>query len=400
MVSETRLRWRPFRLPLRAAFRSALPGAAGVLHVREGLLLAIEDGESCGWGEVAPVPLAGVPTISTLVAMLATNADALVADIESAPAALRCGLESALLDLEGRRLGLPIAALLDADIAEPAETVAVNAIIDMNAVAPAEVATAGRAAVEDGFTTLKLKLGVEGLAVDLARVSALREACPGVHIRLDVNGAWALDMGRLALERLAMLEIELIEQPLAPHEIPALVRLRQSSQIPLAADEALAQPGMAERLLEMRAIDVLVLKAAVLGGVRSAARLAARARVAGVRSFVTTTVDSSLGTALALQLAAAIDGDTLRYGGVALAHGLSTGLALEYDLVSSPLLPERGAMALPASPGLGVEPDEAAIENCATGPWSEPITFRELPTLTVAAAMPAGGSDATWTRAG
>ncbi len=471
-MSSARLRWRPFRLPLRAAFRSALPGAAGELRAREGLLLAIEDGLLTGWGEAAPLPLPGAPTVGELAALLDVDASALLADPERAPAALRCGLEAALLDLEGRRRGVPIAALLFGEMgaaegSAPRADVEVNAVIDADAVAPAAVAAAGRAAVEAGFATLKLKVGVEGLAVDLARVAALREACPGARVRLDANGAWSERIARLALERLAALDIELVEQPLAPHELAALVRLRQRSQVPLAADEALAEPGMAARLIEAGAVDALVLKPAVLGGVRAAATLAARARAAGVRSFVTTTVDSSLGTALALQLAAAlvVDDDErsarpvrlplledersarpvglplledersarpvglplledersarpvglplledersarpvwlplLEEGGgggggagadgAALAHGLATGLSLERDLVAAPLLPERGCMALPAAPGLGVAPDAAAIERCATGPWSPPIALGALPALDAVA--PAGG---------
>jgi L-alanine-DL-glutamate epimerase-like enolase superfamily enzyme len=464
-VSGARLRWRPFRLTLRAAFRSALPGAAGELRTREGLLLAIEDGAGAiGWGEAAPLPLPGAPTVGELAALLEADAAALLAAPPRAPAALRCGLEAALLDLEGRRRALPIAALLtphavaasddhargSASDAQPepgsqprgcsGTLLAVNAVIDADAVTPAAVAAAGRAAVEAGFATLKLKVGVEGLAVDLARVSALREACPGARIRLDANGAWAEPVARLALERLAALDIELIEQPLAPRELAALVRLRERSSIPLAADEALAEPGMAERLLEAGAVDVLVLKPSVLGGVRAAARLADRASAAGVRAFVTTTVDSSLGTALALQLAAALDersarpvrvplleeggeraarpaeqprsdersarpigqprleGDGGGGAGEGLAHGLATGLALESDLVAAPLLPERGRMALPAAPGLGVEPDEAAIERCATGPWSARVALGPLPALNAfgdaasdAVGAPAGG---------
>jgi len=376
-VGGERLRWRPFALPLRSAFRSALPGVAGELRVREGLLLAIDDGEgSTGWGEAMPLPLPGAPTANELAALLDEDAPVL-AEPERTPPALRCGLEAALLDLEGQRCGLPIAALLAAG-AQPMAVVEVNAVIDADAVEPAAVAAAGRVAVADGFATLKLKVGVEGLAVDLARVRALREACPGTRIRLDANGAWAEPIARLALERLTPLEIELVEQPLAAGEVTALARLRERSSIPLAADEALAEPGMAERLIDAGAVDALVLKPAVLGGVRAAAALAARAREAGMGAFVTTTVDSSLGTALALQLAAGLNGTA---EGTQLAHGLATGLALERDLVAAPLLPERGRMALPDAPGLGIAPDEAAIERAATGPWSAPRALGAHPTL-------------------
>ncbi len=73
-----------------------------------------------------------------------------------------------------------------------------------------------------------------------------------------------------------------------------------------------------------------------------------------------------------------------------LAHGLATGLSLERDLVAATLLPERGRMALPAEPGLGIAPDEAAIESCATRPWSESLALGALPALDAARASAAG----------
>lgn len=389
-MSEAHLRWRPFRLPLRVPHRSALPGAAADLDAREGLLLAIEDGALTGWGEAAPLPLPGAPVASELASLLDAAAPALLAEPWRAPAALRCALEAALLDLAGRRRGVSIAALVAAEAGtpRPGTRVGVNAVIDAGAVTPAAVASAGRDAVEAGFETVKLKVAVEGLAVDIARVAALREACPGVRIRLDANGGWREAVAALAVERLASLDIELIEQPLAAREVAALVRLRQISPIPLAADEALGEPDLAERLLGADAVDLLVLKPAVLGGVLAASRLAARARLAGVGSFVTTTVDSSLGTALALQLASALDADPAVTG--VRAHGLATGLSLRRDIVLESLLPERGQMARPAAPGLGIEPDDSAIERCATGPWSTPLALGMLPELATAGARASG----------
>lgn len=373
-MSGVRLRWRPVRLPLGSAHRSALAGAAGDLRAREGLVLAVEDGTRTGWGEALPLPGPGRPAPADLAALLAEAAPALLREPSRAPPALRCALESALLDLAGQRRGVPIAALLAAaPPPPPGASLEVNAVIDASAGSPAEVADAGRALVEAGFGTLKLKVGVGGLAVDLARVEALRLACPGARIRLDANGAWREPVARLAVARLGAREIELLEQPLPAGEVSALRRLREISPIPLAADEALAEERLAARILAEGAADLLVLKPAVLGGVVAAARLAGRARCRGVGAVVTTTVDSSLGTALALQLAAAVEADAAARGGGSgvHAHGLATGHALAEDLLRTPLLPVRGRMALPAAPGLGVAPEEGAIDRAATGPWSE-----------------------------
>ena len=374
-MTALRLRWRPVRLALAQSHRSALSGAAGSLEAREGLVLAVEDGAATGWGEALPLPLPGQPAPADLAALLAREAPALLQEPRRAPPVLRCGLESALLDLAAQERGVPLAALIAARGGSPPGTpLDVNAVIGADRATPEQVAEAGASLAAAGFGTVKLKVGVQGAAVDLARAGALREACPGTRIRLDGNGAWGERLARLAVARLEPLGVEFIEEPVPAGDVGALRRLRELGAIPVAADETLADPAAAGRVIDERAADVLVLKPAVLGGAVAAARLAARARSAGIGAVVTTTLDSSLGTALALQLAAAVEADAASAGarpGPGRAHGLSTGLLLADDLVAAPLLPEHGRMALPAAAGLGVSPRPSAIERCATGPWSQ-----------------------------
>ncbi len=375
-MTGLRLRWRPVRLALTRSHRSALAGAAGDLGAREGLVLAVEDGAATGWGEALPLPLPGQPAAADLAGLLALEGPALLAEPQRAPPALRCALESALLDLAAQSRGVPLAALLTAsgEPPPPGASLDVNAVIGGDRATPDQVAETGRALVDSGFGAVKLKVGVQGVDADLARAGALRQQCPGARIRLDANGAWHEQLARRAVRSLEPLDIEFIEEPLPAGDVPGLRRLRELSAIPVAADETLAEARLAERVIEERAADVLVLKPAVLGGVVAAARLAARARSAGIGAVVTTTIDSSLGTALALQLAASIETDAASAGarvGSGRAHGLSTGLFFADDLVATPLLPGGGRMTLPARPGLGIAPVASAIERCATGPWSQ-----------------------------
>lgn len=362
------LRWRPFRLPLRHRFEAA----HGALTDRRGVLLELHAADGAvGIGEASPYPSLGDGTVDDVLRLLEVHAAETVADPQAALAsfalkpvgvpgvpALRCALDVALLDLAARRRGVSVAALL---VPSPAASVAVNAVIGGGS--PDEVAAFGFEALASRYTTLKVKVGVGAVDLDLARIEALRARCPDAIIRLDANGAWTEVQAREALIRLAPLRIELVEQPVGITEVEALARLRTVG-IPLAADEAVVSLDAAERLLAVGAVDLLVLKPMRLGGLRPALAVARRAAEAGIGCIATTTFDSSIGTAVALHLAGALtDGGR--------AHGLSTGEHLAADLVTRPLLPSAGRLPLPPGPGLGVEVDAARLDVLATGPWVE-----------------------------
>ena len=93
----------------------------------------------------------------------------------------------------------------------------------------------------------------------------------------------------------------------------------------IAADEALAGGYALDEIMARNAASILVLKPAALGGLRASQRAAARARTAGWGVVVTSTLDSMLGVAAALQLAAALPGPQL-------ASGLATSGRFECDL--------------------------------------------------------------------
>lgn len=360
MTQMTRLRWRPFRLPMHHRFEAA----HGALNDREGVIVQLVDADGVvGTGEASPMPSLGQGTAEDVLALLSMHGRDLLGGAEMAggpgAAALRCALDVAELDRLGRAQGRPIAALLG-EVA-PAAWVQANAVIGSGQ--PTEVAQYALDAWTSGYTVLKLKVGGRPIEEDVARVAAVRQVCPDATIRLDANGAWDEVLALKAIHDLVPFGVELIEQPVAPGEVDALARIRDQSPMRIAADEAVADEAALARILELRAVDLIVLKPMLLGGLSPAARIAHRAFERGVGAFVTTTFDSSIGTAAALQLAAALPWDA--------AHGLGTGEHLGADVTGSTLLPRGGRLALPDGPGLGVEVDEAALEGVATAPWSE-----------------------------
>ena len=206
--------------------------------------------------------------------------------------------------------------------------VPVNAVIA--AVPPGEAAARALDAVGEGFGCLKVKVGAGD---DLGRVAAVRNAVgSGVKIRVDANGAWDLDTALRRLRALARYDLELAEQPVASLE--DLAELRRLVDVPLAADEAVRDLDDARRLVRLEAADAVVVKVQPLGGVRAALAVV---EVAGLPAIVTSMIETSVGLAAGLALAAALPE-------LPFACGLATATLLAADVTTEPLVPHRGML--------------------------------------------------------
>jgi O-succinylbenzoate synthase len=183
-----------------------------------------------------------------------------------------------------------------------------------------------------GCTTAKVKVG-EG--DDLARIEAVRDALgPAGKIRLDVNGAWDLDEAARQIRRFMPFGLEYVEQPVPSAE--DMGRLRRLVDVPLAADELVRLSDDPHHLRLDDVADLIVLKVQPLGGVWRALEIA---EAVGLPAVVSSAVETSVGIAAGLALAAALP--DLPY-----ACGLATVLLLEGDVVAEPLVPLHGHIEL------------------------------------------------------
>ncbi len=351
-----RLSWRRYRIPFRRTFVTS----RGVQTFRDGLILRL-DGEDgvYGLGEIAPMHVGSIQVIERHLTLL--DARIVGGEVDEIPrladglcgqpevvAAIRCGLDVAACDLQGKLAGLPIAAMLGALDLQP---VPVNATISANQ--PAAASILARRAVEQGFRCVKLKAGMMGgIVAECDLVGAVRDAIgPDVGLRIDANQAWDSDQAVAAIKALERFGLELVEQPVPANELEGLAAVRRAVNTPIAADEVIVNLASAQAVIDMGAADVLVLKPMIVGGLRPALDILEIAERKGLPVIVTTTIDSGVGIAAALHLAARVCGK--------LACGLATAELLECDLTSSTPPPLRGYMICPRKPGLGVEIDEA-----------------------------------------
>lgn len=328
---------RPYRL--RCA--RVLVTARGRWTHREGWLLRITDQDGvAGWGDVAGWPgfsedLGALePALRALVGRGGVTAEALRAD--PWPLEVQHGLELALLDLEARRRGLTVAALLAGDGPAAMEFVPVHALVNS--------AVDALDAVRRGYHAVKVKVGAAAVwQDDLTRVGALRAALgPNIALRIDANGAWHGDQALRACEWLKALDPEFIEQPSLSLEDCA--RVRSVVGVPVALDETITTGASLRAALDQGAIDVAIVKPMYCGGPRAALELARVAAGGGVRVVVTCALESAVGRLGALHVAAALGGPV---------SGLEAPLA--EDVLSFPATVD-GRISVPPGPGLGHSP--------------------------------------------
>jgi O-succinylbenzoate synthase len=270
---------RVFAIPMRTRFRG--------VTLREGALVR----GPAGWGEFSPFPEYGPAECARWLAAAYEAAE------EGWPAPLRTR-------------------------------------IPVNVTVPAVGAEAAHAIVAgSGCRTAKVKVAEpgQGEADDIARVEAVRDALgPGGRVRVDANGAWTPDTAVRMIKALG--ELEYAEQPCAT--LAELAEVRRRVETPVAADESIRRAEDPLRVRAADAADIVVLKVQPLGGVRAALAVA---EACGLPVVVSSAVETSVGLAAGLALAAALP--ELPY-----ACGLGTLSLLEGDVVGEPLTAVDGAI--------------------------------------------------------
>jgi o-succinylbenzoate synthase len=210
-----------------------------------------------------------------------------------------------------------------------------------------------------GCRTAKVKVAEPGQAEaeDVDRVAAVRDALgPDGRIRVDANGGWDVPVAARMLRELDKYSLEYAEQPCAT--LDELAQLRRLVDIPVAADESIRKAEDPLRVRAAGAADIVMVKVQPLGGVRPALRIA---EACGLPVVVSSAVDSSVGLAAGVALAAALP--DLPY-----ACGLGTMSLLTGDVTADPLAESEGELPVrrPA-----VDPGALARWETDPAPWRE-----------------------------
>ncbi|MFG1807224.1 glucarate dehydratase family protein [Streptomyces sp. NPDC049040] len=275
------------------------------------------------------------------------------------------GFEVACLDALGKKLGLPVHALLGGKVRDTVDYSAYlfyrlaehpqgqgerddwGAALDPAGV----VAQARRFADTHGFGSFKLKGGVFPPEQEIAAVRALAQAFPGRPLRLDPNGAWSVETSLEVARELGGV-LEYLEDPASGTD--RMARVSEGTSVPLATNMCVTTFQEIKEAFARDAVQVVLSDHHYWGGLRNTQQLAAICRTFGVGLSMHSNTHLGISLAAMTHVAATVP-------------NLDFACDSHYPWQTDDVITERhvftgGALTVSDVPGLGVELDRDALK--------------------------------------
>ncbi len=332
--------------PYALSFKKPFQTAKGKITKRKGFILSLEnqDGQK-GIGDAAPFPEFGSEkyeetenALKNLKIKLKIDIDNIFKSIdknlkqyEKLPA-LRHGLEQAILNLICKEKNESLDKILDRSVKNIIKANAVIGILSLKK----SVSEAVRL-VNEGYTTLKLKIGRDDFKKDINVIQEIKKAVNNeIQIRVDVNGKWKFSEAKRNIEKLKEFKLEYIEQPVK--RIADLAKLNKFKSVPIAADESCRNLNDAKEIIKRKAASVLILKPMMIGGLIPTLEIIDKAKKKNIKCIITSSFESAIGRSSAVFAASVIEENY--------AHGLGTAQYFKNDIIEDPFPVKNGNIYL------------------------------------------------------
>lgn len=267
-------------------------------------------------------------------------------------------VDCALWDLKGRWLNVPVYRLLGGPTRETVPCYASMlgfAVRDLGRVrARAQEFQARGYTAQKWFFRHGPGSGAEGMAANVALVRTLREALGDEYdIMLDCWQAFDPLYAAELAERIEDYRPRWLEECVMPDRIDSYARVKAGTRIPLSGAEHEYTRWGLKRFIEAEALDVLQPDIYWAGGLSETLKIAA---YASVHDLVV--IPHGHSTPAGLHFSLAQSPALTPY-----QEFLVKWNAINQHFLEHPLVPENGALGLPAQPGLGMDLDPAKIED-------------------------------------
>jgi o-succinylbenzoate synthase len=356
------LELRRIGMPLVAPFETSF----GVQTERDILLIRATTDVGDGWGECvageeptySPEYVEGAqqvivqhlaPRLFAREDLSADDSAAVLRPVHGHQMAKAC-LEMAVLDAELRARGESFASRFGAvrDAVDCGVSVGIHATI------PELLKTVG-GYLDQGYRRIKLKIKP---GWDVEPVRAVREKFgDDVPLQVDANTAYA-ESDAEHLAKLDEFDLLLIEQPLPEEQVLGHARLSRVVKTPICLDESIHSYQAAVDAIELKACRIINVKPGRVGGYLTAVRIHDLCQAEGIPVWMGGMLETGLGRAGNVAMAAmanfTLPGDT------------SASDRYYHRDITEPFVLEDGRLRVPAGPGLGVEVDEAFLDEVTT----------------------------------
>lgn len=263
----------------------------------------------------------------------------------------KSAVETAMLDAQGKRLGVPVHMLLGGAVRKSLPVLWTLASGDTTR----DIEEAERFLAERRHNTFKLKIGRREVEDDVAHVAAIKKALGNrARVTVDVNQAWDESQAARGIAMLEDAGIDLIEQPISRDNRMGMARLAARFIVPIMADEGVTGPEDALELARVGGADVLALKIAKSGGLFGVMRTAAVGDAAGMALYGGTMLEGTVGSLASAHCFCALP--NLSWG-----SELFGPLLLTDDVVTERPVYQNFELVLPEGAGLGITLDEDKI---------------------------------------
>ncbi|GAB1455378.1 dipeptide epimerase [Spirochaetota bacterium] len=313
MMKIKEVRLGRISVPLKKPFKTALRSVESVEDV---IVELHTDTGAVGYGEAPPTGVITGDTTGAIIGAIndhigksiigldVDNMEEIMARIDAAiihNTSAKAAVDIAVYDLFGQLCGKPLYRLFGGYRKE----IVTDITISVND--PEQMAKDAAEAVALGYKTLKIKLGKDP-SKDLDRMKAIRAAAGyDVDLRVDANQGWKPKEAVRLIRSIedAGLALELVEQPVIAHDLEGLKYVTDNVSVPVMADESAFSTRDAQRLMELRAVDIVNIKLMKTGGIHNALRICAMAEVYGVELMIGCMLEAKVSVTAAVHLAAA-----------------------------------------------------------------------------------------------
>lgn len=257
------------------------------------------------------------------------------------------GVDTALWDLKGKALGVPVMDLLGGACRDQMPAYASGGWADAE-----NIGAQLNGYVAKGFNAVKMRVGIMDQTVQnsIDRVRAARKALgPNIKLMADAHGTFSVPEAKQFCRGVEDCNLYWFEEPISPDNRHGTAEVRASTSIPIAAGESEYTSFDIRDLLEVRALDVLQPDAAIIGGISETMRV------------------GHLASVNQLELAPHCWGSAFSFmAGLNVAFASQAAIIIEfslggnpmmYDLVKEQIEVKDGVIGAPTAPGLGLTPN-------------------------------------------